>query len=196
MPRPTDRKNSPSSRPRKGPISTSISCRYSVSASSRPATKAPKAMERPSSWAQTPAPITTSRLAAMNRSWLRARAADLNSGLSTRRPATMMPIRPAREMPIATSGLVSLASPPSRAKAIRIGATARSWNSRMEKTARPEGACSRPASAITGMTTAVDDMASAAPRANAGATGTPSATATAAIARAGTRVWRAPSPNT
>ncbi len=195
-PRPTDRKNRPSSRSLNGPISTSISCRYSVSASRIPATKAPSAMDRPSSLALSPAPITTSRLAAMNRSWLLARAADLNNGRNTRRPATMMPTRPMDAVSKASIGSGPPAWAPSRARATRIGATARSWNSRMENTARPEWACSRPVSAITGTARAVDDMVSAAPVDRAATSGRPAATATAPIRTPQPMVCRAPRPNT
>ena len=132
----------------------------------------------------------------MNRSWLLARAADLNSGRSTSRPVTMMPISPASDTPTARIGLGAAAPPPSSDRAIRIGATDRSWNSRIENTARPEAACSRPASDITGTTTAVDDMARAAPSAKAGAGAMPNPTATAAISSSATRVCRAPRPNT
>ena len=43
----------------------------------------------------------------------------------------------------------------------RIGATARSWNSRTEKVARPVGEASRFCAASTGTTIAVEDSASA-----------------------------------
>ena len=44
---PTVKKNTPSSRPLKGSIVVSMALRYSVSASSRPATNAPSAMDSP-----------------------------------------------------------------------------------------------------------------------------------------------------
>ena len=44
---PTEKKKTPSSRPRKGSIMASTARRYSVSASSRPATNAPSAIDRP-----------------------------------------------------------------------------------------------------------------------------------------------------
>ncbi len=47
IPMPTVKKNRPSSSPLKGSMVVSMALRYSVSASSRPATKAPSAMESP-----------------------------------------------------------------------------------------------------------------------------------------------------
>ena len=55
---------------------TSISRRYSVSASSRPARKAPKAIERPLAAAISAEPSTTSMQAAMKDSALRVMATE------------------------------------------------------------------------------------------------------------------------
>ena len=60
------------------------------------------------------------------------------------------------------------------------GATARSWKSSTEKLARPTGAPSRLPSMRTGMTIAVEDMASAPPIVSAAAGFRPSAQAIAA----------------
>ena len=87
-PMPTETKNRPSSRPLNGSMVTSTSWRNSVSASSRPAMKAPSAIDRPVSALTRPAPITTSRQAAMNSSSLLARATDFSIGRSSRRPKT------------------------------------------------------------------------------------------------------------
>ena len=65
---PVERKNRPSSRPWKGAIVTSISRRNSVSASSRPAMKAPSPIDRPAEAMATLAPTTTRRQAAMKSS--------------------------------------------------------------------------------------------------------------------------------
>ncbi len=196
-PRPTETKNRPSSRSRNGPISTSISWRNSVSASSRPAMKAPRAMERPSSLAARPAPMITSRLAAMNRSWPPARAAERNSGRSNSRPSARMATTPRQAVSTAVTGPGPPAPlPPSRDSPISTGATIRSWNSRMANTARPELACSRPRSAITGTTKAVDDMARADAAARAAGSPSPMAAAATAIIAPAPRVCSAPRPNT
>ncbi len=66
----------------------------------------------------------------------------------------------------------------------------------MANTARPELACSRPRSAITGTTRAVEDMASAEAAARAPGIPTPMATAATAIRAPAPRVCSAPRPNT
>ena len=68
---------------------TSISRRYSVSASSRPARKAPSAIESPLAAAISAEPSTTSRHAAMNDSAFLVIATERKSGLSARRPMRM-----------------------------------------------------------------------------------------------------------
>ena len=169
---PTPTKNTPSSSPLNGSIETSISRRNSVSASSRPAISAPRLIDRPAAWAATPAPTTTSRQVAMNISWPwprpRARATERNIGRSTSRPSSTSMARPTAagiRVNRAEPSRAGLRSPPLWPRAastvivIRIGATARSWASNTEKVARPARALSRPRSAITGMTTAVEDRA-------------------------------------
>ena len=90
-PRPTPTKKTPSNSPLNGSIDTSTSRRNSVSARRTPATRAPMLMDRPLAWAASPAPTTTSRLAATNSSppWaaLRALATERNMGRSTTRPS-------------------------------------------------------------------------------------------------------------
>ena len=80
---PTEKKKTPSSRPRKGSIIASTARRYSVSASSRPAMKAPSAIDRPAEAAITPEPTAISSVAAMKNSGLSVPAASRNSGFST-----------------------------------------------------------------------------------------------------------------
>ena len=198
-PMPTETKNRPSSRPLKGSIVTSISWRNSVSASSRPAMKAPSAMDRPLSALSRPAPMTTSRQAAMNSSSLLARATDFIIGRRTSRPATTRTTRPMAAGAKASSSLgdgASPAWPAATARVIRIGATARSWNSSTEKMARPAGECWRLRSASRGMTIAVDDRARAAPIARAAGQGWPRAWAAAAMTPRQTATCRPPRPNT
>ncbi len=89
IPAPTETKYSPSSRPLNGSIVTSISRRYSVSASRSPATKAPSAIDRRLAAAARPSPSTTSKQAAMKNSGLFVSATKWKNGLSARRPSTM-----------------------------------------------------------------------------------------------------------
>ncbi len=156
--------------------------------------KAPSAIDSPRSLAARPAPMMTSRLAAMNRSLPPARAADRNRGLNASRPTARMPTTPAQALSTAPSGLDPW--PPSNERPISTGATIRSWNSRMANTARPGVAFSRPRSAITGATRAVDAMTSAAAAATAPLGARPRARAAPARSAPAPRVCRAPRPNT
>ena len=87
---PTVKKNTPSSRPLNGSMVVSMALRYSVSASSRPATKAPSAIDRPAKPAATPVPTITNRMAATNSSLVPVAATRRNSGRSSRRPTMTM----------------------------------------------------------------------------------------------------------
>ncbi|MNP19248.1 hypothetical protein D3C76_1117660 [compost metagenome] len=81
-PMPTLMKNSPSSRPLKGSICASSSWRYSESASSRPARKAPRAMEIPARSISQAVPITTSNAVAVDTSGKPVLATTRNTGRS------------------------------------------------------------------------------------------------------------------
>ena len=83
---PTVKKNRPSRRPLKGSMAVSIALRNSVSASSRPATKAPSAIEKPATAAATPVATITNSVVATNRSLMPADATRRNSGRITTRP--------------------------------------------------------------------------------------------------------------
>ena len=65
---PTAMKNRPSKRPRNGAMSAATWCRYSVSATIRPATKAPSAIDRPACWVAKLAPSTSRTAVAVNTS--------------------------------------------------------------------------------------------------------------------------------
>ncbi len=67
---PTEMKNSPSSRPLKGSMLASSSWRYSESASSTPARKAPSDIDSPTATISSETPMTTSRAAAVKISWM------------------------------------------------------------------------------------------------------------------------------
>ena len=71
---PTAVKNSPSSRPSKGAMSALISCRYSESASSTPAMKAPSAADSPAYFITSVTPTTVSSALAVIASFTRVRA--------------------------------------------------------------------------------------------------------------------------
>ena len=195
-----DRKNSPSSRPLNGSMVTSTSCRYSVSASSSPAMKAPSAMERPVRAATRPAPMTISSEAAMNSSSLLALATERIIGRNSSRPNTTSATMPNAACAKVSSIFGEKISPPPWlpiiVRVIRIGATARSWNSSTEKVARPATLCWRLLSASRGMTMAVEDRARATPMARAACSGWPNHTATPAMAAEQTPTCSAPMPNT
>ena len=128
--------------------------------------KAPRPMDSPAPAATRPAPITTSRLAATNSSSLRALATDRIMGRSRSRPATARMSSPTTRGTSAssTSAPDPWAPLPSTVSTTKRGATARSWNSSTENTARPAGDCSRFFSARAGSATAVEDRATARPR--------------------------------
>ncbi|MNP76961.1 hypothetical protein D3C76_1742960 [compost metagenome] len=79
---PTLMKNRPSSRPLNGSICASSSWRYSESASSRPARKAPRAMEIPAIPISHAVPITTSNAVAVDTSGKPLLATTRNTGRS------------------------------------------------------------------------------------------------------------------
>lgn len=79
---PTLMKNRPSNRPLNGSICASSSWRYSESASSRPARKAPRAMDTPASSISSAVPITTSSAVAVDMSCSLVWATMRNTGRS------------------------------------------------------------------------------------------------------------------
>ncbi|MNS80800.1 hypothetical protein D3C72_1144960 [compost metagenome] len=81
-PMPTLMKNNPSSRPLNGSIWASSSWRYSESANSRPARKAPRAMEIPTSSINQAVPITTSNAVAVETSGNAVLVTTRNTGRS------------------------------------------------------------------------------------------------------------------
>ncbi len=85
-------------------------------------------MERPAAAEARPAPITTSRQAATNSSWLLARATDFSIGRSSRRPTTTITARPMTAGTKARNWRASnpVLAWPITARVTTIGATARS----------------------------------------------------------------------
>ena len=196
---PTETKKTPSSSPLNGSIVASIARRYSVSARSRPATKAPSVIERPLAAAVRAVATMTRRQAAMNSSGERVRATSWNRGRSARRPATTMRTRAMAACPSARASAPPTSAPslrPSTAMANSIGATARSWNSSTAKLARPAGVFRRFCSARTGRTTAVEDKASARPTMTEAANGTSRANRMMPMTREEASTWADPSPKT
>ena len=92
---PTAMKNRPSSRPLKGSRSVSSSRRYSLSASSTPARKAPSAIDRPTDCISAAVATTSSSDAAVKISGVSLRAIQRSAGRSSSRPpSTMAAITP------------------------------------------------------------------------------------------------------
>ena len=88
---PTAIKKRPSSRPLKGSMSVSSSRRYSLSASSTPAKKAPRAIDKPTNCMSEAIPTTSSKDAAVKISGVSLLAIQPSTGRNSRRPPRMMP---------------------------------------------------------------------------------------------------------
>jgi len=166
---PTAMKNRPSSRPLKGSMSVSSSRRYSLSASSTPARKAPSAIDRPTDSISMAMPTTRNSEAAVKISGVLLRAIQRSSGRSASRPpSTMAPTTPmVRSASSSTSCAVcgctaslARAATPSSGSSARMGMAATSWNSRMENAFCPLSVRMRLRSLITCSAIAVDDSAS------------------------------------
>ena len=137
----------------------------------------------------------------MNSSSLLARATERSIGRSSSRPSDQQRGQPQhrrqRRPAAAAARTASADRRPISVRVIRIGATARSWNSSTEKVARPASECCRFCSARIGMTMAVDDSASAAPMAIAAARRLAHGQGRAGDRRSGTAPpAAAPRPNT
>ena len=173
---PTVRKKTPISSDLNGSIVTSIARRYSVSASSKPAMKAPSPMESPAAAAINPVPSATSRVAAMKLSEESVEATRRKSGRMARRPITMMAATAAIACSSAwvrpTSSEPPFCAPSTLTRKSR-GITARSWQSRMAKLARPAEEVMRRWAESSSTTIAVEDKASAVPINSAAAGGWP-----------------------
>ena len=102
---PTAMKNRPSSRPLNGSMSVSSSRRYSLSASSTPARKAPSAIDRPTACISAAVATTSSSDAAVKISGVRLRAIQRSAGRSSSRP-------PSRKAAITATALAAASQPP------------------------------------------------------------------------------------
>ncbi len=169
---PTEKKKTPSSSPRKGSIIASTARRYSVSASSKPAMKAPSAIERPAKAAITPEPTAISRVAAMKNSGLSVLAASRNNGFSTSRPTSAIT---ATATAASTRAMMTPWAtepsewPPSALIRNSSGTTARSCASRMAKLVRPVVDIMRRWPDSNSITMAVEESARQAPMMSAAA---------------------------
>ncbi len=196
---PTAMKNRPSSRPLNGSMSVSSSRRYSLSASSTPARKAPSAIDRPTNCISAAIATISSSDAAVNISGVLLLAIQRSRGRSSRRPPRTMPPttatifaassqRPAAAMSLA-SGML-----PKRGSRARMGIAATSWNSRMENPACPLAVGSRLRSPITCKAIAVDDSASPSAATRLTRHGSPAAIAAAHSRAAHPSTWAPPQP--
>jgi hypothetical protein len=181
---PTAMKNRPSSSPLNGSRSVSSWRRYSLSASSTPARKAPSAIDRPTACISDAVATTSSRLAAVKISGVPLRAIQRSAGRSSNRPPKMM----ASTMPTALAA-VSQPLPPaatacctaSKGSSVMTMMPPRSWNSATLRMLRPPLVGIRLRSARVDRAMAVELCDSARPATSASCQRRPAASATAAI---------------
>ena len=165
---PTAMKNSPSSRPLNGSRSVSSSRRYSLSASSTPARKAPRAIDSPTDCISAAVATTSSSDAAVKISGVALPAIQRSAGRSSSRPPKTM----AAITPMALAAASQPAWPPDAApsagsatltassgSSARIGIAATSCSSATLSTLWPELVGVRLRSASTDSPMAVDDSA-------------------------------------
>ena len=158
---PTAMKKRPSSSPLNGSMSVSSSRRYSLSASSTPARKAPSAIDRPTAFISAAVATTSSSDAAVKISGVSLLAIQRSAGRSSNRPprmiTTIVPIALARR-----SQLLPPLSAPATARngtSARIGIAAMSCSSETLRIASPDVVPITLRSARTPRPIAVDDIA-------------------------------------
>ncbi len=192
---PTAMKNSPSSSPLNGSMSSSSWWRYSDSASITPARKAPSAIDSPTRSIMAATPITSSREKPTKTSRWPVPAMTRKSGRSAKRPAaTSSTIMASARAAASHSRLPRDCSGASRASSSMSGITARSWNRSTEKLACPPGVPSSRFSCSVASAMAVEDMAKPMPATSATISGTPSATPQAVTAASVATTCTAPIP--
>ena len=197
---PTAMKNRPSSRPLNGSMSVSSSRRYSLSASSTPARKAPRAIDKPTNTISQAIPTTSSSEAAVKISGVLLLAIQRNSGRSSSRPpSTMAPTTPTI-LPTSSASCVGLcsackpAAAPSSGSSARIGMAATSWNSRIENPAWPLWVRIRLRSCSVCSAMAVDDSASPSAPTRLVRQGRPTSQAAPNSGSAHSSIWALPKP--
>ena len=192
---PTAMKKRPSRRPLNGSISVSSSRRYSLSASSTPARKAPSAIDRPTASISAAVATTSSSEAAVKISGVSLRAIQRSIGRSSKRPPRMMtaimPIALAAPSQPSPSWPAAKARKGSRAM---IGIAATSCSSETLTMLSPEVVVSTLRSARTPRPIAVDDIARPSPATTATCQSMPRASAPSPSSRAEPNSWTLPQP--
>ncbi len=168
---PTAMKKSPSSSPLNGSMSVSSSRRYSLSASSTPARKAPSAIDMPTACIKAAVATTSSSDAAVKISGVSLRAIQRSAGRSSRRPPSTMAAMTAITFSMLHQPLPSATA--SRAPTSCSSATLKMlW---------PEVVAIRLRSASTPRPIAVDDIAKPSPATSASRQSAPTSTPTPVI---------------
>ena len=164
---PTTMKKRPSRTSWNGRMSVSTWCLNSVSAISMPATKAPRASDRPANSVRNARPSVTRSRFRTNSSSLFLRTTSVSHQRMTTRPPTSRRARSAAALSAATESSRSSTSGVelSAGMITSSGTTARSWNRSTAMTRRPCSLSSSRRSAISLTTIAVELIASAAPSA-------------------------------
>ena len=188
---PTAMKNSPSSSPLKGSRSVSSSRRYSLSASSTPARKAPSAIDRPTDCISAAVATTSNNEAAVKISGVALPAIQRSAGRnSSRPPKTIAPIT-AMALAAASHGAAPSAEATgvatltaSSGSSARIGIAATSCSSATLSTLWPEVVGVRLRSASTASPIAVDDSARPSAATSASRPSAPARTPTPTISAA------------
>lgn len=198
--KPTVMKKRPSKRPRNGLISASTWWRNLVSASMTPARKAPKVSDRPRTWVRDEVAKTVNRITAMKASELFALATKRKTGWRKFLPMMKMKVSAAAAFTDATEmARTTVAAPPDPASSgvrTRTGTTARSWNRRIPKAARPYRVPTSPLSDSNCKTNALEERASPAPRTIAAWVEIPSKVATKDMTAPVMRNCEVPRPKT
>ncbi len=195
---PTAMKNSPSSSPLKGSRSVSSSRRYSLSASSTPARKAPSAIDSPTDSISAAVATTSSSDAAVKISGVSLRAIQRSAGRSASRPpstisATTPTALAAPHQPSLPAG-ASAAATASSGSSARIGMAAMSCSSATLSTLCPERVAIRLRSLSTPRPMAVDDSARPSPATSASRQSTPKARPAARISSVEPAICTLPQP--
>ncbi len=175
---PTAMKKSPSSNPLNGSMSVSSSRRYSLSASSTPARKAPSAIDRPTAFISAAVATTSSSEAAVKISGVSLLAIQRSIGLSRSRPPRM--ITAIMPIALAAPSQPPLSWPAAKARkgsSARIGIAATSCSSETLTMLSPDVVAIRLRSASTPRPIAVDDIARPSPATRATCQSMPNASA-------------------
>ena len=193
---PTAMKNRPSSRPLKGSRSVSSSRRYSLSASSTPARKAPSAIDKPTLCIRAAVATTSSSEAAVKISGVSLRAIQRRAGRNSNRPpSTMAAIMPTA-LPAPTQPPPACAAPcaASRGTMARMGMAAMSCSSATLSTLWPAVVDIRLRSFSTPRPMAVELSPRPSAATRASRQSTPAATPTAVISTAEPSNCKLPQP--